>query len=155
MFYSELENKYIQYGTQFTLNGITYPAQWLYQATLEEKQEIGLQEVVEVNERKSDKFYFVTEKLEGATRIYENIPKDLDILKEMLANETKNTAYSLLQPTDYIDIRNLRDPSYKPEWITWRESVRQVSAEVITMVEAATDIEELEQISAQWPEKPE
>ena len=36
MYYSQAENKHITEYTQFTLGGITYPPQWLAQATLEQ-----------------------------------------------------------------------------------------------------------------------
>ena len=38
MFYSKTQDKYIHEGTQFELDGVTYPPQWLYQATPEQKE---------------------------------------------------------------------------------------------------------------------
>lgn len=154
MFYAESENKYIHEGTQFTLNGITYPSQWLNQATEEQKQAIGLEEVTYTNSPKSDKYYWVSQEFNGATVTYVNNPKDLDSIKTNEINQTKSTAYSILQPTDYIDLRNLRDPSYKPEWITWRDQVRQAASDHISAIEAAATIEDIEQLTLVWPEQP-
>jgi hypothetical protein len=64
--------------------------------------------------------------------------------------------YTMLQPIDYIDIRNLRDPEYKVDWMTWRESVRTYSASTVTSIEACTTVDELANIvtNLDWPKDP-
>ena len=156
MFYAQSENKYIQDGTQFELGGITYPAQWMAQATLEQKQAIGLEEVVATNSPKSDQYYWVSQTLDGATLTYVNTPKDLDTVKATALAQIDATAYSILQPNDWIDTRNLRDPSYKPEWITWRESIRQTAKDTVTAINTCVDVDAVEAVMANvvWANDP-
>lgn len=86
MYYSQTENKHITEYTQFTLGGITYPPQWLAQATPEQKAAIGLEEVSTVGTREDDRFYWVSESLVGATRTITNTPKLLDDREEVDEN---------------------------------------------------------------------
>ena len=86
MYYSQTENKHITEYTQFTLGGITYPPQWLAQATPEQKAAIGLVEVATVGTREDDRFYWVSESLEGATLTITNTPKLLDDREEVDEN---------------------------------------------------------------------
>ena len=83
MYYSQSENKHISEYTQFTLGGITYPQQWLAQATPEQKAAIGLEEVVVTGSRADDRFYWVSENLVGASLTYTNTPKLLDDRNEV------------------------------------------------------------------------
>lgn len=86
MYYSQTENKHITEYTQFTLGGITYPQQWLAQATPEQKAAIGLEEVVVTGSRADDRFYWVSENLIGASLSYTNTPKLLDDREEVDEN---------------------------------------------------------------------
>lgn len=86
MYYSKTENKHITEYTQFTLGGITYPPQWLAQATPEQKAAIGLEEVSTVGTREDDRFYWVSESLVGATLTITNTPKLLDDREEVDEN---------------------------------------------------------------------
>ena len=86
MYYSQTENKHITEYTQFTLGGITYPPQWLAQATPEQKAAIGLEEVTTVGAREDDRFYWVSESLVGTTRTITNTPKLLDDREEVDEN---------------------------------------------------------------------
>ena len=179
MYYSQTENKHISDYSQFTLGGITYPQQWLAQATAEQKAAIGLEEVVVTGSRADDKFYWVSENLVGASLTYTNTPKLLDDrnetnedgtpmldaegnqvvtkgLKSQWKAQINQQVYTVLQPTDYIDLRNMRNPSYKPEWITWRDSVRSTAAAVKADIDACTTVEELINIVTNYslPESP-
>ena len=154
MFYSKSHNKYIQEGSQFELDGVTYPPQWLNQATLEQKQAIGLEEVIETNSPFDSKYYWTGETLEGAVKTYTGTPKDINDIKTLRINEVKNQAYSILQPTDYIDLRNLRDPSYKPEWITWRDSIRSTASTTIDVINSAETVDQVAAIQVEWPLAP-
>ena len=179
MYYSQTENKHISEYTQFTLGGITYPQQWLVQATAEQKAAIGLEEVVVTGSRADDRFYWVSENLVGASLTYTNTPKLLDdrnevnedgtpmldeagnqvVTKGLKSNwkvQVNQQVYTVLQPTDYIDLRNMRNPSYKPEWITWRDAVRTTAAAVKADIDACTTVEELINIVTNYslPESP-
>lgn len=171
MFYATKQNKYIVEGTAFELDGVQYPAVWLNQSTIEQKTAIGLVEVIATNSPADDRFYWVSETLNGAERTYTNTPKQLDDseepdesgklvktvgLKTTWSNQVKNMVYTMLQPTDYIDIRNLRDPEYKIDWMLWREQVRTYSTTTVTNIQACTTVDELANIvtNLDWPKEP-
>ena len=86
MFYNKQFDVYIQEGTQFVLGGVTYPAQWLNQATQEQKAAIGLVEVIATDSPADDRFYWVSESLVGASLSYTNTPKLLDDREEVDEN---------------------------------------------------------------------
>lgn len=171
MFYATKQNKYIVEGTSFELDEVQYPQNWLNLSTPEEKAALGLQEVITTNEPGDDRFYWVSETLDKATLTYVNTPKQLDDseeedeagklvkttgLKTAWTAQVKQTVFTLLSPTDYIDIRNLRDPSYKPEWMAWRESVRDYSATTVAAIAACKNVDELAAVIAgiNWPHDP-
>jgi hypothetical protein len=153
MFY-KAPNTYIIEGSPFTLDGNQYPANWLNLSTPQEKEELGLVEVTYIGSPKNDKYYWVSSELENGVLTYTNTPKDLDTCKSDDITSVKNKTFSTLQPTDYIETRNLRDPSYKPEWITWRDSVRQTSQSAIVDIQACTSVDELSELVISWPEQP-
>lgn len=152
MFYSTTENKYINEGVPFTLNEVQYPANWLQCASTAEKAAIGLVEVQTVGSPADDRFYWVSSVLENGTLTYTNTPKDLEMLKTYWKKNIRECAYSILLPTDYVEIRNLRDATYKPEVMTWRESVRDVASMTLVAIEGATDVPSLQTVvQVAWP----
>lgn len=156
MFYAQSENKYIQEGTQFTLNNITYPSVWLNKSTPEQKAEAGLVEVVATNSPQSDQYYWVSETLNGAELTYVNTPKDLDTVKASAIAQVNASAYSILLPSDYMAGKAFETGTAVPtEWATWREAVRQVARNVITTINASTDVDEVALLSnIVWPNDP-
>lgn len=151
----------LQAGSAFRHDDLQYPANWINIATPAQKAVIGLVDVVRA-ERPNDKFYWVAENEpvynEATNQVeigYTATPKDLDAAKATAISEVKTGAFAILAPTDYIDIRNLRDPLYKPEWITWRDAVRAASAAQVDAINACTTIEALAALAAvQWPANP-
>lgn len=171
MFYNAEYNKYVNEGSAFELGGVQYPAVWLNQSTAEQKAQVGLVEVVATNSPADDRFYWVSSTLNGAELTYVNTPKQLDDseeldesgklvktvgLKTTWSAQVKQMAYTMLQPTDYIDTRNLRDPNYKVDWMLWREQVRTYSESTVTAIEACTTVDELAALvtSMEWPHDP-
>lgn len=171
MFYATKQNKYIVEGNAFELDGVQYPAVWLNQSTPEMKAALGLEEVIATDSPADDRFYWVSEQLNGASLTYVNTPKQLNDseepdesgklvkttgLKTTWANQVKNMVYTMLQPTDYIDIRNLREPEYKLDWMLWRESVRNYSKTVVTSIDDCTTVDELASVvtNLNWPHDP-
>ena len=155
MWYSKNDGQYIQEGQQFVIDGVTYPAQWLNQSTAEQKAAIGLEEVVATNSPASDKYYWVSQNLKGATLTYVNTPKDLDACKVNDVAQANATAYSILLPSDYMAGKAFETGTTIPEaWATWRESVRQTARNAVSSINAATSVEELEAISIDWPHDP-
>lgn len=157
MWYREQSNQYINDGMQFVIDGMTYPAQWLNQATPEQKAELGLVEVTYIGERKSEKYYWVGELWDKATITYTNTPKDLADVKKNCVSQINATAYSLLLPTDWMAVRSIEASIPVPtEWANWRDDVRQVAASAKTSIEMCNDVEAVEGVMANvtWPVSP-
>ncbi len=156
MYYNKKENVYIVEGNSFVIDGNQYPANWLVLSTPEEKIEAGLEEVIAINSPADARFYWVSTATEGATISYINVPMDLNAVKATQTTHIKSIAFNTLSATDYIDIRNMRDPSYKPEWVTWREATRTAASNVVAELTAAIDVPAIEAILQQfsWPHDP-
>lgn len=155
MFYRKQSNQYIHEGHQFVIDGFTYPAQWLYQATAEQKAALGLEEVEVVNSPANAKFYWVSEELNGATLTYVNTPKDLDQVKTAITAELKQTAYNLLFPSDWMVVRAAETQTPLDEnWKNYRQEIRDKTAQYINQVEAAADVDAIAEMVFQWPDDP-
>lgn len=157
MFYSSTDGQYIQEGTQFELGGITYPAQWLYQSTSEQKTAIGLEEVIATNSPANDQYYWVSEDLNGPVLTYINTPKDLEGVKQNQITSTRAAAYSLLLPSDWMVVKSIETGTpVSPEWTAWRESIRVEADDAIVAIGQASDVGTVESIvnSIVWPASP-
>lgn len=157
MWYSTKENKYIQDGTQFEVDGIQYPAQWLNQATSKQKDAIGLQEVIATNAPKSDKFYWVSTQLNKASLTYINTPKDLDTVKKSSITDIDNAAYSIMLPSDYMAGKAFETGTLMPiAWAAWRESIRQTAKGASALIASAISVDEVADIIASivWDNDP-
>jgi len=157
MFYREQSNQYISEGTSFSIDGTSYPSNWLNMTSPEEKSALGLVEVTDANSPEDGRFYWVSDTLVGAVRTYLNTPKDLDGLKATWAAQIRATAYSMLVTTDYMDSRKANDPEYVPsaDWITWRASVRTAASEAVVAINAAADIAALQAaVQVTWLNSP-
>ena len=156
MFYAQSENKYIQEGTAFELDGVSYPSNWLNLSTPEDKAAIGLQEVIATNSPESDKFYWVSEALNGASLTYTNTPKDLDPCKANEVSATNATAYSILLPSDWMATKAFETgTTVATDWATWRAQIRSQAATQIAAINACTTIEQLAALpNVDWAKDP-
>ena len=124
--------------TPFTTpDGTQYPANWLRLSTLEEKEAIGITEVPDPPQY-DQRFYW------GYDTEGHLIPKDHAQLVEQWTQQTRTTAGTLLQPTDWIIIREAdngkaADPLIK----LWREDIRLASGTKITAIKATADTDAL------------
>ena len=144
MFYCANENKYINEGCSFVLNSITYPANWLNQATPEQKAALGLQEVVTTNQPFDPKYYWTGETLEGAKLTYSGIPKDLADVQNQAVEQVNQTAYTLLFPTDWMAVKAFETGEAMAEdWALWRASIRSTASDSIATIKNASDIDSL------------
>lgn len=82
LYYIQSTNSYIRKGQPFTINGISYPANWISLSTKEALNLIGLTEVITIGQREDDSTHWVTEELEGATLKIINTPKDISMLNQ-------------------------------------------------------------------------
>jgi len=112
--------------------GVQYPANWLRLASPEERAAIGISEVPDPAPY-DQRFYWGPD-----------LPKDHAQLVEQWTQQTRHTANTLLQPTDWIIIREAdngkeADPLIK----IWRQDVRFAAGDKVTAIEATTTTEEL------------
>jgi hypothetical protein len=114
-----LDGQPLAVDTPFTdAKGNKYPLNWLRLSTAEEKEAIGITEVPDP-EPYDQRFYW------GYDAEGHLIPKDHAQLVEQWTAATRQTAGTLLSPTDWMIIREadngtVIDPAIK----TWREEIR-------------------------------
>ena len=88
-----LDGKPLSYDRAFTHDGIQYPANWLRLSSVEEKTAIGISEIP--NPPSYDqRFYWGPD-----------LPKDHEGLVTLWIDNTNQTAYTLLLPSDWYVIR--------------------------------------------------
>lgn len=157
MFYSSTDGQYIQEGSQFVIDGISYPAQWLNQSTAEQKAAIGLEEVIATNSPANQSYYWVSEELDGPSLTYVNTPKDLTDVKTNSIGQINSTAYSLLFPTDWMVVKAFETSTKVPTaWNTWRADIRTQATGYVSQVEAANDVDAVATVmgSLAWAKDP-
>jgi hypothetical protein len=157
MWYSTTDGQYIQQGTQFTINGVEYPANWLNLSTSEEKSAIGLEEVIATNSPANDQYYWVSTELNGASLTYINTPKDLTTVKSNSLNQVNSIAYSLLFPSDWMVVKSVETSTpINADWNTWRASIRATADSTRTAITAAQDVDAVATImgNIQWAKSP-
>ena len=157
MFYHRKTNQYINEGQPFQIDDTSYPSNWLNGLSLEEKIAFGLEEVTNSNEREDDRFYWVSENLNGNVRNYVNTPKDLTDVKTNAIAQTNNIAYTLLFPTDWMVVKAFETSTKVPtSWNTWRAEVRTTATNVVSMIEAAPDVSIVAGVmgNINWPKDP-
>jgi len=147
MWYSTTDGQYIQEGTQFTIDGVEYPSNWLNLSTPEQKEAIGLEEVIATNSPANDQYYWVSTELNEATLTYVNTPKDLDTVKSSSVTQINQTAYSILLPSDWMVVKSVEtNTPMSTEWNTWRQSIRTTADTSRLAVVEATDVDEVQTI---------
>ena len=156
MFYSTTDGQYIQEGTQFTIDGVEYPSNWLNLSTPEEKEAIGLEEVIATNSPANDQYYWVSTELNEATLTYVNTPKELAGVQTNAVSQIRAAAYSILLPSDWMVVKAFETSTQIPaDWNTWRAEIRTQAQEAITAIEAATDVDEVATaVQVQWANDP-
>lgn len=157
MFYSTTDGQYIQEGMPFTINGVNYPQNYLNLSTPEEKAEIGLEEVIATNSPANDQYYWVSETLDKATLTYVNTPKNLTDVKSNALSTINNTAYTILQPSDWMVVKSVETSTpINPDWNSYRASVRATADQTRTAVTAAQDVDAVATImgAIAWPKSP-
>jgi hypothetical protein len=153
-FFRKASNQYIQEGVPFEIDETQYPANWLNLSTPEEKTALGLQEVITVGERKDDRYYWVSEKLEGATLTYTNTPKDLVPLKDEAKAQAKKICHSLLSATDWMIIRKAeRNMEIPAEVSSYRAAVVKAENDAESAYNSASTVDELIAVTVEWPDE--
>lgn len=127
-----LDGKPLSADVAFTTGGVQYPANWLRLSSPEEREAIGITEVPDPPYY-DQRFYWGPD-----------LPKDHDQLVEQWTATTRTTAGTLLQPSDWMVIREQDNGTPVPdEWRTWRESIRTATGVKVTAITGTTDTDEL------------
>ena len=131
-------------------NAVTYPPNWLRQATPEERAEIGIVEQVQ-QVRADDKFYFVSDNGDGTSTAIE---RPLEQVKAALVAQIKVTARSMLAQTSWY-IERLMDPTSNepvPQTVLdEREEIRARADELEAQINACQSIPTLAAVQITWP----
>ena len=124
--------------TPFTTpDGTQYPADWLRLATPEERAAIGITE--EPDPIPYDQRFFWGYDQDGNL-----IPKDHSELIEYWISQTKQTAGTLLSPTDWMIVRQTETGAETPaEVLLHRFQIRELSNGKELQIRATTTTEEL------------
>ena len=123
-----LDGKPLSPDVAFTHDGIQYPANWLRLASPEERAAIGITEVPDPAPY-DQRFFWGPD-----------LPKDHAQLVEQWSQQTRATAGTLLQPSDWLVIRETDNGTPVPEaWRTWREAIRAATGDKVATIEATLD----------------
>ena len=152
-------NQTIPLDTPFTIDGTSYPANWLRLTTLAEKQAVGITEVADVTTVYDDRFYWGVDnpkQLEDITVTPEG--GEPYVQKGMKSNWTaqiKDTANKLLAQTDWMVIRKAeRDVAIPTATATYRAAVITECSRLIAAIAGCADVPALiAVVTAQgWPD---
>jgi hypothetical protein len=88
MFYKH-PNQYIHEGQPFKIDGVQYPASWLYTSTPAQKMALGLSEVITLGAPEDPRLFYTSEQLVGAVRTIINTPKSPEQVAELLKGEAQ------------------------------------------------------------------
>jgi hypothetical protein len=137
-----LNNKPISLDTAFTTeDGTQYPNNWIRLASPAERAAIGITEEADAPTY-DDRFYW------GVGN-----PKDIDTLKANMVSQVKQTAASLLAPTDWKVIRATETSLLlNSETLATRAAIRTASNANETAINACTTVDALAALQLNWPE---
>lgn len=132
-----LDGKPLSPDVAFTHDGIQYPANWLRLATPAEREAIGITEAPDPAVY-DQRFYWGYD-ADGAL-----VPKDHAELVTQWVEQTRTTANTLLQPSDWMVIREADNGAEVPvDTKAYRQLVREKCGEKVAAIEATTSTDEL------------
>ena len=137
--------------TAITINDTQYPSNIMNSWTATQLKAIGLYEVIIDNSNYKDTQYYINTNQEftfasnKVTASYGTATaQDLDNLKTKHKLKISNQAYSLLQPNDWLVVRNQEAGTAIPsEWTTFRTGVRTAVTDMQAKIDAASDVDAL------------
>jgi len=110
------------------INGIQRPANWLRLASPDERAAAGVTEVPDPPSY-DQRFFWGPD-----------LPKDHDQLVEQWTNQTRITANTLLQPTDWIIIREADNGTPADAALKqWRQGIRVATGTKVTAIKQTAD----------------
>ena len=132
-----LDGKPLSPDRAFTHNGIQYPKNWLRLTTLAEKEAIGITEVPDPPTW-DQRFAW------GYDADGQLIWKDHGELCKNWIAQTRQTANSLLTPTDWMVVREADNGTVvNADWKAWREAVRHAANEKVLYIGTTNDTPDL------------
>lgn len=151
-------------GQTFNLNGTSYPSNWVELATPSERAALGITEYT-VATRPDDSYYWVTDNGNGTFSTtpkdledgdeyidLQNVPRKVQGLRSQHLEKTKVTTNQLLSVTDWMIIRKVeRNVDIPAATVTYRAAVLAECDRLLAAIAAATDVDELAAIVANWP----
>ena len=174
-------NVTIPLDTPFTIDGTSYPANWLRLTSLEEKQAVGIEEVPDETTSYDDRFYWgadnpklLNDREESDEKgnplyvqVYDptaNNGKGAMVntserlvtkgLKSQWTATVKDTANKLLAQTDWMVIRKVeRGVDIPTATATYRSGVITECSRLVTAIEACADVPALIAVvtAQEWP----
>ena len=176
-------NQTIPLDTPFTIDGTSYPSNWLRLTTLAEKQAVGIEEVADVTTTYDDRFYWGVdnpkllndreESDEDGNPMYVKVydatvgehgamvdSTERLVTKGLKSNWTaqvKDTANKLLAQTDWMVIRKAeRDVAIPTAVATYRAGVITECTRLVAAISGAVDVPALIAVVTvqNWGEQP-
>ena len=137
--------------TQLTIGDIKYPSNIHNLWSEAELKAIGVYIVIEDNSNLKDKEYYINTDQSFAfasnkvTATYGTATaRDLDTLKTNNCSKIDETAYGLLQPNDWMVVRNAESSKAIPsDWLDYRVAVRTAATDMKTKINAVSDVDAL------------
>ena len=157
----QLDGKTLQYDRAFTHNGMQYPANWLRLTTLEEKQAIGIVEVLDpAVESWDQRFYWGVDNPKQLEDVTDDDGNTTTGLKTLWKQKQNEIAASLLTPSDWrvVKASEVSDYTVETEWTTYRAAVRTACNTRQTEIDACADVAALKELidnpTTAWPTEP-
>ena len=137
-----LNNKPINLDAAFTTeDGTQYPANWIRLASPAERAAIGITEIDDAPTY-DDRFFWASGQ-----------PKDIDMLKTNMISQVKQTAASLLAPTDWKIIRATETATaIDADVLAARAAIRTASNTNEIAINACITVDALAILQFNWPE---
>ena len=138
-------NQTIPLDTPFTIDGTSYPANWLRLTSMAEKQAVGIEEVADVTTTYDDRFYWGVDnpkQLNDETITPEQgDPYVQKGLKSNWTAQVKDTANKLLAQTDWMVIRKAeRNIDIPSDTTTYRQTVITECGRLVTAIGGCADV---------------
>ena len=144
--------------TPFTIDGTSYPANWLRLTSIEEKNAVGITEVTDTQATYNDQFYWGVDnpkQLDDLTVTpEEGDPYIQHGLKHQWIAQVKDTANKLLSQSDWMVIRKVeRSVDIPADTATYRAAVIAECTRLVTAIQGCADVPALiTVVTAQgWP----
>jgi len=116
-------------------DGVQYPANWLRLSTAQDRAQLGIVWEASNTANWDQGFYW------GYDADGNLIPKDYAQLNSLWIDTTKRTANTMLQPSDWMVVRESETGVVAPaEWTTWRATIRTECGTKIAAIEETANV---------------